>query len=105
MVTLNPAKLLHLDDRTGSIKVGKDGDIVVWSDHPLSIKARAEQTIIEGTVYFDINRDVQLRKDVKEEKSKLIEMMLAEKKKGLKTQPAKSKEKQRLHCDTTETIH
>ena len=105
MVTLNPAKLLHLDDRTGSIKVGKDGDVVVWSDHPLSIKAKAEQTIIEGTVYFDINRDLQLRKDVKAEKSKLIEMMLAEKKKGLKTQPAKSKEKQRLHCDTTETIH
>ncbi|MFT5892658.1 MAG: hypothetical protein ACI9Y7_002770, partial [Dokdonia sp.] len=41
----------------------------------------------------------------KAEKSKLIGMMLAEKKKGLKTQPAKKKEKQRLHCDTTETIH
>ena len=105
MVTLNPAKLLHLDDQTGSLRVGKDGDVVVWSDHPLSIKAKAEQTIIDGTIYFDINRDLQLRKDVKAEKSKLIEMMLAEKKKGLKTQPAKRKEKQRLHCDTTETIH
>lgn len=105
MVTLNPAKLLHMDDRTGSIKVGKDGDVVVWSDHPLSIKAKAEKTIIEGTVYFDIARDAQLREDVKEEKSKLTAMMLAEKKKGLKTQPAKRKEKQRLHCDTTETIH
>ncbi|WP_299210340.1 amidohydrolase family protein [uncultured Dokdonia sp.] len=105
MVTLNPAKLLHLDDRSGSIKVGKDGDVVVWSDHPLSIKAKAEQTIIEGTIYFDINRDLQLRDAVQAEKSKLVAMMLAEKKKGLKTQPAKKKEKQRLHCDTTETIH
>lgn len=105
MVTLNPAKLLHLNDRSGSIKVGKDGDVVVWSDHPLSIKAKAEQTIIEGTIYFDINRDLQLREAVKAEKSKLIGMMLAEKKKGLTTQPAKKKEKQRLHCDTTETIH
>jgi imidazolonepropionase-like amidohydrolase len=105
MVTLNPAKLLHLDNNTGSLKVGKDGDVVVWSDHPLSIKAKAEQTIIDGTIYFDINRDLQLREAVKAEKSKLIGMMLAEKKKGLKTQPAKKKEKQRLHCDTTETIH
>ena len=52
MVTLNPAKLLHLDDRAGSIKEGKDGDVVLWSDHPLSIKAKAEKTIIEGTVYL-----------------------------------------------------
>ncbi len=35
MVTLNPAKLLHLDDRLGSIKVGKDADIVIWTDNPL----------------------------------------------------------------------
>ena len=47
-VTLNPAKLLHLDDRVGSLKVGKDADVVLWSDHPLSVYAKAEKTIIEG---------------------------------------------------------
>jgi imidazolonepropionase-like amidohydrolase len=36
MVTLNPAKMLHVDDKVGSIKVGKDADVVVWSDHPLA---------------------------------------------------------------------
>ncbi len=51
-VTLNPAKLLHIDDRVGSIKVGKDADVVLWSDNPLSIYAKAEKTIIEGKVYL-----------------------------------------------------
>ena len=47
MVTLNPAKLLHLDDRMGSIKEGKDADIVIWSNNPLSIYAKVEKTYIE----------------------------------------------------------
>src|SRR5690606_23575668 len=34
MVTLNPAKMLHLDNQMGSIKVGKSADVVLWSDHP-----------------------------------------------------------------------
>ena len=53
-VTLNPAKLLHIDDKVGSIKLGKDADLVIWSNHPLSIYAKAEKTIIEGTIYFDL---------------------------------------------------
>ena len=51
-VTLNPAKLLHLDDRVGSIEEGKDADVVLWSDHPLSVYAKAEKTLIEGKVYL-----------------------------------------------------
>lgn len=43
MVTLNPAKLLHVDNRVGSIKEGKDADLVLWSDNPLSIYAIAEK--------------------------------------------------------------
>ena len=99
-VTLNPAKLLHLDDRVGSIKVGKDADVVLWSDHPLSIYAKAEKTIIEGTTYFDIEKDKQMREAIKKEKSTLINMMLQEKNKGLKTQAVKKKEKVLLHCDS-----
>ncbi|MGJ8664517.1 MAG: amidohydrolase family protein, partial [Marinicella sp.] len=53
MVTLNPAKLLHLDDRMGSIKAGKDADLVLWSDNPLSIYAKAEKTMVDGVVYYD----------------------------------------------------
>ena len=64
MATINPAKLLHLDDRTGSIKEGKDADVVLWSDHPLSIYARAEKTIVDGTVYFDMDKDQEMKKAI-----------------------------------------
>ncbi|WP_299112874.1 amidohydrolase family protein [uncultured Winogradskyella sp.] len=99
-VTLNPAKLLHIDDRVGSLKVGKDADVVLWSDHPLSVYAKAEKTIIEGITYFDIERDKQMREAIKKEKSELINLMLQDKNKGLKTQPVKKKEKELLHCDS-----
>ncbi|WP_250434249.1 amidohydrolase family protein [Hanstruepera flava] len=99
-VTLNPAKLLHIDDRVGSIKEGKDADVVLWSDNPLSIYAKAEKTIIDGTVYFDIDRDQQMRKDMKREKNELTTMMLQAKNKGLKTKPIEKKEDELFHCDT-----
>ena len=100
MVTLNPAKLLHLDQRVGSLKVGKDADVVLWSDHPMSVYAIAEKTIIEGATYFDIDRDKEMREAIKKERSELIAQMLKAKNKGMKTQPVKKKDKQHLHCDS-----
>lgn len=100
MVTLNPAKLLHIDNRVGSIKVGKDADVVLWSDNPLSVYAKAEKTMIEGATYFDIEKDKQMRLKIKQERSELMSMMMQEKNKGMKTQPIKVKEKQQLHCDS-----
>lgn len=102
-VTLNPAKLLHIDNRVGSLKVGKDADVVLWSDHPLSVYAKAEKTIIEGVTYFDIERDKQMREALAKERSELINMMLSDKNKGLKTQPVKKKEKVLLHCDSMDS--
>ena len=99
-VTLNPAKLLHIDDRVGSLKAGKDADVVLWSGHPLSVYSKAEKTLIEGIVYFDLERDKQLREAVKREKSELITMMMKEKNKGMKTQPIKKKENEYLHCNS-----
>lgn len=99
-VTLNPAKLLHIDDRVGSLKVGKDADVVLWSDHPLSIYAKPEKTIIEGVIYFDKDRDALTREQIKIEKSQLINDMLQAKNKGLKTQPIKKMEKVLMHCDS-----
>lgn len=105
MVTLNPAKLLHIDDKVGSIKVGKDADLVLWSDHPLSIYAKAEQTLIEGVRYFDIDLDQQHREKIKAERNTLIQMMLKAKNKGMKTQAVKVKKKQEMHCDTLDHNH
>ncbi len=78
MVTLNPAKALHVDNRVGSIKVGKDADLVLWSDNPLSIYAVALYTIVDGTIYFDRQHDLQLRKEIAAERNRLIQKMLAE---------------------------
>lgn len=51
-LTINPAKQLGIDHRTGSLEVGKDGDIVIWDGHPLSVYGRPNMTLIEGEVYF-----------------------------------------------------
>jgi hypothetical protein len=82
MVTLNPAKALHVDEKVGSLKVGKDADVVVWSDNPLSIYAKAEQTIVDGIIYFDLARDLELRKKIAAERNRLVQKMLGEKKGG-----------------------
>ena len=61
MCTLNPATMLHVADRVGSIKVGKDADVVLWTDNPLSIYAKAEKTIVDGIIYFDLEKDIEMR--------------------------------------------
>jgi imidazolonepropionase-like amidohydrolase len=101
-VTLNPAKLLHIDDKVGSIKVGKDADIVLWNNNPLSIYAKAEKTLIEGVVYYDVQKDELQRVAVAKERNELISQLLQEKNKGMITQEPKKKEKKEYHCDTLE---
>ncbi|MDT0676098.1 amidohydrolase family protein [Autumnicola musiva] len=104
-VTLNPAKLLHIDDRVGSIKAGKDADLVLWNNHPLSIYAKPEKTMIEGVVYFDIERDKQMRKQIEQQRNELIGQMLEAKNEGVITQPVTKKEETHIHCNTLEEIH
>ncbi len=101
-VTLNPAKLLRIDDKVGSIKVGKDADLVLWNDNPLSMYAKAEKTLIEGVVYFDLQKDIEMRKAVAKERNELIEQLLQEKNKGMSTQEPKKKEKKHYDCETEE---
>jgi imidazolonepropionase-like amidohydrolase len=88
MVTINPAKMLHVDSKVGSIKAGKDADLVLWSDNPLSIYAKAEKTMVDGIVYFDREKDAQMRKQVQAERSRLIAKMAGEKRAGRPTVPA-----------------
>ena len=101
-VTLNPAKLLHIDDKVGSIKVGKDADVVLWSANPLSIYAKAEKTLIEGVVYYDIAKDEHKRTENTNERNILIGQLMLEKNKGSNTQEPKKKERKEDHCDTLE---
>lgn len=74
MITLNPAKQLGIDKRTGSIEVGKDGDIAIWTGHPFSVYSRVETTIIEGEVLFDRTADAQRRQDMAKERETLEKM-------------------------------
>ncbi|HEX4372334.1 MAG TPA: amidohydrolase family protein [Puia sp.] len=98
MVTINPAKALHVSDRTGSIKVGKDADLVLWSDDPLSIYAKPLTDIIDGTIYYDVERDMMLRKHISEERNRLIQKMLAEKKSGAPVQAGTPSFEVLLNC-------
>ena len=98
-VTLNPAKLLHIDDRVGSIKTGKDGDLVLWSEHPMSVYAKAEMTLIDGVKYFDRTEDLKLRGEIKKERARLVQKTLAAKEGGAKTQKVKGKWRKHYHCD------
>ncbi|MBK8522329.1 MAG: amidohydrolase family protein [Chitinophagaceae bacterium] len=75
MITINPAKMLHIDNKVGSIKVGKDADLVVWSDNPLSIYAKAEKTMVDGIIYFDRDKDAAMRIQNKNEKARLIQKL------------------------------
>lgn len=51
-ITINPAKVLGIDDRVGSIEVGKDADIVIWDGNPLEIQSNVLYTIIDGKVVY-----------------------------------------------------
>lgn len=70
LITINPAKQLGIDNRVGSLEVGKDGDIAIFSHHPLSIYAVNQKTIIDGIVRFDINTQPDdMRIDINPEES------------------------------------
>ncbi|MFZ4768834.1 MAG: amidohydrolase family protein [Ferruginibacter sp.] len=99
MVTLNPATMLHIDKSVGSIKAGKDADIVMWSDNPLSIYAKAEKTLVDGIVYFDREKDAILRKQVTAERNRLVQKMLDEKKSGAAVSPATPSLRQVNACE------
>lgn len=105
MVTLNPAKMLHIDGRVGSLKVGKDADLVLWSDNPLSIYAKAEKTIVDGIVYFDRGRDLELRKQIAAERNRIIEKMIGEKKSGGAVSGAKPSFRTLNACGDHEHAH
>ena len=70
LVTLNPAIQLRIDDRVGSIEVGKDADLVLYDGHPLAIRSVVLKTFVDGDLYFDreADRERQARIDAIKEK-------------------------------------
>jgi adenine deaminase len=103
LVTLNPAKMLHIDNKVGSIKVGKDADLVLWSANPLSIYAVAEKTYIEGIPYWDYDKDAAKQKALKADEGRIIQKMIEAKGKGVVTQrPTGGGRRPSYTCDTVE---
>jgi len=73
MVTINPARQLGIDNRVGSIEVGKDADLAIYDKDPLSDYAKVEKVLIDGRVYFDRESDLSGRPAKALEKQKLID--------------------------------
>lgn len=78
LVTLNPAIQLGIDNRVGSIDVGKDADLVIYNQDPLSVYAVVQKTIIDGKVYFDRAQDIAERADLAREKQELFDQQMNE---------------------------
>jgi imidazolonepropionase-like amidohydrolase len=100
MITLNPAKMLHLDDKIGSVKVGKDADLVLWSDNPLSILAKVEYTLVDGEILYDSQQNKLLEQKNDLEKSRIITKMLQSAEQGEIAVPFVKKKRKHFECDT-----
>jgi imidazolonepropionase-like amidohydrolase len=99
-VTLNPAKMLHIDGRVGSLKAGKDADVVVWSANPLSIYAKAEKTFVDGIPYWDIDKDAEVRTAQQSERARIIRKMIDSKNKGSRTQKPVAEAAALFYCES-----
>jgi hypothetical protein len=98
MVTLNPAKMLHLDNKLGSIKIGKDADLVLWNDNPLSVYAKPEYTFVDGFCFFSLEKDKLLRDELKKERQRLIQKLISAKQNGEKVEKKVSHDEEEYHC-------
>ena len=98
MVTLNPARMLKLDHRMGTIEPGKDADLVLWTAHPLSIQARVQRTYVDGVCYFSLEKDAAQRALITAERDRLARAMLAAEQDGPKRKAERDQEPQ-WHCD------
>ena len=101
-VTINPATMLHVQNRVGSIKVGKDADLVVWSTDPLSIYAVAEKTFVDGICYWDIDKDAANQQAMKADEARIIQKMIIAKNHGAVTQKPR---RRRPHVDDEDFGH
>ena len=73
LVTINPARMLKIDARVGSIEMGKDADFVIWNRHPLSAYAIVNQAYIDGDLYYDREADLRRVAEVEREKAALVD--------------------------------
>jgi cytosine/adenosine deaminase-related metal-dependent hydrolase len=76
LITLNPAIQLGIQDRVGSIEVGKDADLALFKGHPFSMDGVVQKTYVDGKLFFDIELDRQRQAELQREKEALAERHL-----------------------------
>lgn len=79
LITINPAKQLGIESRVGSLEVGKEGDVVIFKNHPLSIYGVPMYTIVDGIVRFDREKDPDDMRLVVDPKQNIDNAMLRDK--------------------------
>ena len=94
LVTLNPAIQLGIDNRVGTIDVGKDADLAIYNHDPLSAYAVVQKTLIDGRVYFDRDKDLASRAEIEKEKKTLTDKLKKEEKKPEEKKPEEKKPEQ-----------
>lgn len=77
LITMNPARILKIDHRVGSLETGKEADFVIWNGHPLSAFTTADQTWIEGRKLFDREQDKELQETVRQQRILIINEILS----------------------------
>ncbi len=98
MCTINPAKMLHIDKQTGSIKVGKDADIVIWNGSPLSIYSKVLMTFVDGQLLYDASQQEYLQQQMKADRNRILKQMREAIKNGEKPVTAETPKKEEYGC-------
>lgn len=103
LITVNPAQMLHLNNRVGIIKVGMDADLVIWDGDPLSVQTKVAYTFIDGKMYYSQAnyKYLLLRNDA--EKTRLISKIRQLKSKGVSTTVPAPKPHRYYHCETLDS--
>ncbi|MFM8318218.1 MAG: amidohydrolase family protein, partial [Bacteroidota bacterium] len=105
MVTINPARMLRVDHRIGSIEVGKDADLVLWNGHPLSVYSHPLRTMVEGRTAYETEAD---RKDHEARnvlRIRLVQKALKARSEGATTGPAFRRGRRMYHCEDLGGLH
>lgn len=105
MVTINPARMLRIDQRVGSIEPNKEADLVLWNGHPLSVYSHPLHTIVEGRTAYEYEADQAAQNQRDLLRKKLVEKALRAKNEGATTGPAYRRGRRAYHCEDLGGLH